>query len=115
MKKTNQISHSIEDAIDNTREIEPNTLGMKFHTFRIALSGDINCNSLISAIASHGWHLIGTPLIIENENGCPRHLLISMTKSEPRPLEIRHRLEMNGEIRGQFQAHGEGGSHLRII
>ena len=109
--KTNStyIFKSIEEALETTREIKPDALGTKYHTFRIALSDDMeNGNFMISAIASNGWHLIGGPVHIEAVNGHPRHILISMLSSDPRPLEIRHRLRMHGEIRGEFQGDGEG-------
>lgn len=109
--KTNatHICQSVEEALEKTREIKPDALGTKYHTFRIALSdGMENGNFIISALASNGWHLIGGPVLIEAVNGHPRHILISMLSSDPRPLEIRHRLKMHGEIRGEFQGDGEG-------
>jgi hypothetical protein len=108
----NQIFKSSKDALEKTREIKPDALGTKYHTFRIALSDDMESgNSIISEIASTGWHLMGGPVLIAAENEQPRHILFSMLTSDSRPLEIRHRIRMHGEIRGEFQGDGEGIIH----
>ena len=111
-KSTNCIFKSVLEAIEEARNVKPDALGTRYYTFRIALSDDMESgNSIISEIASNGWHLMGGPVLIADESERPRHILFSMLTSDSRPLEIRQRIKMHGEFRGEFRGDGEGIIH----
>lgn len=95
-----EIFKTTEEAIQNAGRSRPDGLGTAYYTVRILASAAKTPGEIISQIVAAGWHLIGGPVQVPAIGDVPEHVIVSMLRHEPRPLEIRGDLRIGGEIRG---------------
>lgn len=100
------ITEDFESASKRARQTRPDGVGCTYHTFRVRIGADDETgHGLLTCLVDEGWQLLGGPVVIEATEEIPRHVVLTMLRSEPRPLEIRGRLELRGntEIRGEAE------------
>lgn len=112
MSKPTIVCPDLKSALDLAQSKRPDAVGNRFHSFRIELQDPgPTATDLVSQLVDNGWHLMGLPLVVEASEDRSKHLLVSMMQSNPRPLELRAHLNLEG----QFRADGELRGESRII
>ncbi len=95
-----EVSQTIEDALQKADRCRPDGLGSAYCTFRILATAAKTPGEVVSQLVAAGWHLVGGPVQVGATGDVPEHVIVSMLRHEPRPLEIRGDLRIGGEIRG---------------
>lgn len=104
MANSSTVSPDVQAALKQAHSMPLDAIGNRYHTFRVELlDSGLSMTDLLSQLVDHGWHMMGSPLVVEACDTRPRHILVSMMRSEPRPIEVRAHLNFDGRI----EAHGE--------
>ena len=102
------ISKDITAALQQAQQTRRDDLGLCYHTFRVQLvEPSTNWQAVLTELVDAGWQLQGGPIVIDPTEAAPRHVLISMLHSAPRPLRIQGHLEIRGGIQGEAELRGE--------
>ena len=95
-----EISQTIEDALRKGEQKRPDAVGSLYHTFRLDTAATkLTAGEAVSRLVAAGWHLVGGPMQIDAIADAPEHLLVTMLRHEPRPMQIRIGGEFRGEVR----------------
>jgi len=95
-----EVFQTIEESLQKAARCRPDGLGAAYFTFRILASAAKTPGEMVSQLVAAGWHVIGGPVQVPATTDVPEHIIITMLRHEPRPLEIRGDLRIGGEIRG---------------